>query len=103
MLLLLLLSYGLVSIKLLCGLLRCVLGAFRPPPLLHQIFKKIDRIGRPNCKTCNCVVIGGQHCQAYGFPTAMPNGWLPSESDMLTAGSCHPSNCNFSKAKQWCW
>jgi hypothetical protein len=30
-------------------------------------------------------VVGGQHGQAYGFSTAMPNGWLPSEIDRLTA------------------
>jgi hypothetical protein len=50
------------------------------------------------------MLIGGQHCQDYSFPTAMPSGVLPSVSDSLMAWSCCPKVI-FSKAKvvMWCW
>jgi hypothetical protein len=31
------------------------------------------------------MLIGGQHRQDYGFPTAMPNGGLPGAFDSLMA------------------
>jgi hypothetical protein len=43
------------------------------------------------------MLIGGQHRQDYGFPTAMPNGGLPSAIDSLMAWSCCP---NFIFAKK---
>jgi hypothetical protein len=49
--LLLLLTYGLVSFKLLYGLCRYALSAF-VPPLLSQIFKRIVGVGRQYVSEC---------------------------------------------------
>jgi hypothetical protein len=98
--LLLLLTHRLVSFKLLHGLCRYALSAFVPPSVIPNL-QKNSWCGQAIKQMCEWILLGGQHCQGYGFPTAMPNGGLPSAFDSLMAWSCCP-NFILLNLSWWC-